>query len=63
VVRPADLRMTFTEFMKFMYSDVNASFYLEYCSINSHLPEMAVDIKEFEWANFLKKRTAKHLAW
>jgi jumonji domain-containing protein 7 len=53
VVRPADLRISFEQFMDLLYSpNFNASFYLEYCSITSSLPTMLEDIETFNWANF-----------
>jgi jumonji domain-containing protein 7 len=45
VVRPADVRMKFSEFMDMLYSNISASFYLEYTSIKSVMPEMLQDIR------------------
>lgn len=68
VVRPADVSMLFSQFMDLLYSNINASFYLEYTSISSALPKLLEDIEElffasksiylnyFHMENFLKKK-------
>jgi len=61
VVRPADVRMKFWQFMDLLYSDLNASFYLEYTSIKSVLPEMLQDIRNLSFANFF--HTAMTNVW
>jgi len=56
VVRPANLHTDFDDFMDMLYDvRLNTSFYLEYCSIKSDLPELLDDISGFEFANFLRE--------
>jgi len=56
VVRPANYKTDFDNFMDMLYDEkLNTSFYLEYCSIKSDLPELLEDISSFPFANFLEE--------
>ncbi|OQR96007.1 hypothetical protein THRCLA_07404 [Thraustotheca clavata] len=56
LVRPASTNMPFAEFIKHLISTIesNTSYYLEYLSLTTYVPELLQDIPSYSWADFLQ---------
>jgi len=57
LVRPASLNMPFTEFIKRLketgHKNSTISYYLEYLSMSTYVPDLERDVPLFEWAKWL----------